>query len=102
MQFKTFLSTLQKEAIKRGEAIKKPGDFQSSWTKFEGANFFAAPHGNVETIVSHGGVGQVQYQCDGTRLVAAVSLSECVRYLSRNLEAGSVPKSNHDFVCLAL
>ena len=94
----------QKEAIMRHEPVRSTSALEACWTKFEGASFFASPHGNVETIVSHGGVGQIQYQCDGTRLVATASLSECLRYLSRNLQAGSGPKLNNVFffaLCLA-
>ena len=43
-------------------------------------------HGASESVIANGGVGQMQYQSEGSRLIAMMSVSECIEVFSSNLE----------------
>ena len=91
--FKLFLSDkLDKSEKARSDKDK---DIQSSWAKYEGAVFFSVRHGSSDTVVSNGAIGQIQYQCEGTRLVAVLSLTEAVQRLHDDVQAGQLHSNSN-------
>ena len=52
--------------------------------KFYNSVCYFLKHGSCDTIIAHGGVGQMQFQSEGSRLLAMMSLSEAFECLGGN------------------
>lgn len=62
-------------AAARGEPIT-PADIDALVSKYVTPVMFGAKHGSSSTGLGSGGLGTVQYQNDGTRVLAVVLLSD--------------------------
>ena len=51
-------------------------------------------HGSSDTIIANGGVGQMQFQSEGSRLLAMMSLSEAFEFLGDSLQDQPQPFSD--------
>ena len=61
-------------------------EYDSLTGKYEDTVFFAAKHGSVNCGMSYGCIGQVQYQMEGTRIIAMVQADELENLGAGNLE----------------
>ena len=78
-QFERHMTGLQKEGGADVETTQRD-------LKYGNAVCFFLKHGCSDAVVSKGGVGQMQYQSEGSRLIAMCNLSECMDVLSKDLQ----------------
>ena len=61
---------------------------KASLERFHSGVCIFLKQGASESVIASGGVGQMQYQSEGSRLVAMMNTSECMEVFGENLEDG--------------
>lgn len=76
----------EKQIRKMYKREEQDAAIEAAMDKFYSGACLFLKHGASETVIASGGVGQMQYQSEGSRLVALISVTECVEVFSANLE----------------